>query len=152
MKPKYESLKSELLYEQTQIDVLVSKIQAIRNSLHPAVTEAETAALAAYLMNFYNGIENIMKRCAKQYYKKAPAGGDWHKQLLRDSGGCGRNKIPLFSNPVIEKLYKYLMFRHFFIHGYVFKLQWPKIETLIDDMNVLWPEIKKDLTGFIGKI
>jgi hypothetical protein len=149
MKPNYEQLKKDLVFEQEQMDLVVSKIREIRAK---EITEVNTAAIATYLMNFYNGIENILKRCAKEYYRKIPKGDDWHKQLLLQSWLHNKNKIPLFEQETIDKLYHYLTFRHFFIHGYGFKLNWEKMKSLVENIDELWVEIKKQLTTFIRNI
>lgn len=79
MKLKHEQLKQDILFEQSQLDAVARKISGIEKD----AAEASIAALGVYLMNFYNGIENIMKRCAREYYKKNFKGDDWHKQLLQ---------------------------------------------------------------------
>jgi hypothetical protein len=102
MKADYEQLKRDLLFEQEQLDLVISKIRGIKDQ---KITEVNTAATATYLMNFYNGIENIMKRCAKQYYRKLPKGDDWHKQLLLQTSLHNKSKIPLFEQETVDKLY-----------------------------------------------
>lgn len=146
MKPEFEQLKKDILFEQDQIGILISKIKEIEDN----ITEVNTVALGAYLMNFYNGIENIMKRCAKEYYKKIPETNDWHKQLLQQS--YGHDKNPLFSKEVADKLYNYLVFRHFLIHGYSFNLNRNKMISLIDNIDELWRVIKSQVAEFINKI
>ena len=148
MKPKYEQLKQDVLFEQGQLDVVVQKIHEIVKDAN----EANTAALGVYLMNFYNGVENIMKRCAREYYKKIPKGEDWHKQLLQQSCLKVNNKIPLFNTEIVDGLYQYLSFRHFFIHGYVFKLEREKMDSLSSGVDELWQKIKKQLGEFMGRI
>lgn len=148
MKPKYEQLKEDILFEQTQLEVVVQKMNEIKKD----VAEVNIAAVAVYLMNFYNGIENIMKRCAKEYYKKNLKGDDWHKQLLQQSCLEVNNKIPLFNKEIVDGLYHYLSFRHFFIHGYVFKLKKEKMEPLLNDIDELWQKIKNQLSEFVNKI
>lgn len=148
MKAKYEQLKKDVLFEQEQLDVVILKIREIENN----ISETNIAAMAAYLMNFYNGIENIMKRCAKEYYKKFPRGNDWHKQLLKLSSLHNKKKIPLFSKGVADKLYDYLTFRHFFIHGYGFQLNWDKMKFLVEDIDDLWQDIKKCIAEFVARI
>jgi hypothetical protein len=148
MNPNYEQLKKDLNFEQNQIDTVILKIKRIKDGM----SEVNTAALATYLMNFYNGIENIMKRCAKEYYKGMPKGDDWHKRLLQQSCLYNKNKVPLFDKNTVDKLYNYLAFRHFFIHGYGFKLERNKMASLIDNIDGLWQEIKNQLAEFIEKI
>lgn len=93
-----------------------------------------------------------MKRAGKVYYKRLPKAGDWHKQLLQQSCMPKRNKIPIFSENLVTKLYGYLAFRHFFIHGYGFKLDWDKMSPLVDNLDRLWPEIKSSIAEFTEKI
>jgi hypothetical protein len=148
MRYKYERLKEDILFEQNQLDIVISKIKEIKDN----ITEINRAALATYLMNFYNGIENIMKRCAKEYYRKIPRGNDWHKRLLQQSCKSNKNKIPLLRKEIVDKLYNYLLFRHFFIHGYAFKLNWDKMKSLVDNINDLWIETKDCIAEFLKKI
>lgn len=148
MKPKHEQLKQDILFEQGQLDAVVQKI----NGIEKDAAEANIAALGVYLMNFYNGIENIMKRCAREYYKKIPKGDDWHKQLLQQSCSEVNNKAPLFNRETVDGLYLYLSFRHFFIHGYVFKLNREKMESLSTGVDELWQKIKTELAEFMGRI
>ena len=56
MKANYEQLKKDILFEQEQLDLVISKIRGIKDL---KITEVNTAATATYLMNFYNGIENF---------------------------------------------------------------------------------------------
>lgn len=148
MRSEHEQLKQDILYEQRQIDTVISKIKEIGED----ITDVKKAALAAYLMNFYNGVENIMKRCAKEYYKRTSKGADWHKELLRKSCAGNGGKRPLFSEKIVDRLYDYLTFRHLFIHGYGFKLKWEEMKSLVEDIDELWQEVKKELADFISKI
>ncbi len=148
MRPDFEQLKKDISYEQKQIDVVIAKITETKEN----VSELNVAAVATYLMNFYNGIENIMKRCAKEYYKKMPRDVDWHKQLLQQSYLSNKGKLPLFDKDTADKLYNYLTFRHIFIHGYSFNLKWDKIKNLVDDVEPFWKEIKGQIAAFIDRI
>ncbi len=145
---KYEQLKKDVLFEQGQVDAVITKIKEITDH----ISEVNKAAIATYLMNFYNGIENIMKRLAREYYKKMPKGDDWHKQLLQQSCKYNKNKAPLLDKDTVDKLFDYLTFRHFFIHGYAFTLSWDKMKILVDNIDELWQEIKKQLGEFISKV
>jgi hypothetical protein len=49
--------------------------------------------MGTYLMNFYNGIENILKRITKEYYLVMPKGESWYKEL-----------IVLSSSPPLKKM------------------------------------------------
>lgn len=148
MKPKYAQLKEDIRFEINQLETVILKIKEIKDN----PSQVNKAALGTYLMNFYNGIENIMKRCAKEYYKKAPKGEDWHKKLLQLSCAPNNKKAFLFNKDVVDKLYNYLTFRHLFIHGYGFKLEWDKMKSLVDGIDNLWLGIKNCTAEFVKKI
>ena len=146
MKRERGQLKGDIVHEENQLDIVLSKIKEIKSC---EATEINTAALAVYLMNFYNGIENIMKRIAKDYYENMPKGADWHKDLLKRS--CSRNgKKALFSKETTDRLYDYLTFRHYFVHGYGFKLKWAEMKALADNAEALWMDIKSQLAEFMS--
>ena len=145
MEPKHEQLKRDILFELGQLDMTMEKIKGVRGDN----TEINKAALGTYLMNFYNGIENIMKRAAKEYYKKMPKGDIWHKQLLQLSSAYNGKKAVLFTKNTVDELYNYLTFRQVFIHGYGFTLSWDKMKSLADNIDKLWQEIKNQIAEFM---
>lgn len=148
-----DRLKGDIRYEKAQIETVVSDIKRLRLELQSdEPSRDQKTAMAGYLMNFYNGLENIMKRVAKEYYATMPTGELWHKQLLKQSLVPPTGMEPLFSERVVNKLYGYLGFRHFFIHGYGFKLSWEKTEVLVVDIDALWHEVEGDLDSFIAKV
>jgi len=149
MKHDYERLKQDIVFEESQLDILIEKIERLSKE---ELTETKIAAIATYLMNFYNGIENIIKRWAKEYCKKMPKEEAWHKELLQLSYSCNKGKIAIFDKEVVDRLYSYLLFRHFFIHGYGFKLDWEKMRSLAENARALWNDIKKQLAEFMDKI
>lgn len=153
MKCECKKLKDDILYEQSQIEIVISDIQKLVGKLaKDDMSRDQITAIAGYLMNFYNGIENIMKRVAKDYYRKFPKGELWHKQLLMQSLNPPNKKVVLFSKGVVDGLYDYLGFRHFFIHGYGFMLSWDKMEPLVEKVDGLWKDIKGDISLFLGKL
>lgn len=153
MKHEYKRLKNDVLYEQSQIEIVISDIQKlVGESTRDDMNRDQKTAIAGYLMNFYNGVENIMKRIAKDYYRKFPKGELWHKQLIKQSLNPPNGKEALFSKDVIDGLYDYLGFRHFFIHGYGFMLSWDKMEPLVKKAPKLWENIKEDINLFLEKL
>ena len=72
----------------------------------------ELAAMAAFLHNMYNGMENILKQLVRRRGAKVPTGSSWHKELLELAVS-----LRVISEPVSEQLYQYLAFRHYFVHG-----------------------------------
>lgn len=103
-------------------------------------------------MNFYNGIENILKRIIKEYYLTFPKGESWHKELLNLSSSPPSEKIAVFNQDIVERLHSYRNFRHRFVSGYGFQLKGEKMLELIDNAKPLWIEIKKAISDFWDKL
>ena len=83
MKEEYKELREDVLDEEKAIEEILERLSSVRNKFDPKVKDYLTEpAMGTYLMNFYNGIENILKRITKEYYLVMPKGESWHKELL----------------------------------------------------------------------
>ena len=103
-------------------------------------------------MNFYNGIENIIKRVCKLYYGCFPTGSTWHKDLLELSCEPPEGKAAVFPQDIVQKLKKYLNFRHRFISGYGFQLKAERMLELVNDVDDLWKVAQKTINSFLEKL
>ena len=103
-------------------------------------------------MNFYNGVENILKRVSKEYYLTMPKGSSWHKEILILAYNPPEGKIPILTQAIAERLLPYRNFRHRFISGYGFQLKGEKMLELIDNIKSLWVDIKKSTSEFWDKL
>ena len=109
----------DVLDEVGAIDETLEKLQHIRSKFTPQVKDyCLEPAMGTYLMNFYNGIENILKRVSKEYYQTMPKGESWHKELLGLSYKPPQGRIAIFSQSIAEKLHPYRNFRHRFVSGF----------------------------------
>jgi len=153
MKNKFKKLWEDVLDEQEAIEEAIDRMLKIKNSFDPHKKDYCTEpAMGVYLMNFYNGIENIIKRISKEYYLTIPKGESWHKELLQLTYNPPNTKIPLFTKEIIAKLHSYRSFRHRFISGYGFQLKAEKMVELIENVRPLWEEIKNALIIFWEQI
>ena len=76
----------------------------------------ELAAIATFLHNIYNGIENILKQVLRAKGTEIQKSDTWHKDVLNLSVSLG-----IIPEKLSDDLYEYLTFRHFFVyaqHGY----------------------------------
>ena len=92
----------------------------------------ELAAVAAFLHNIYNGIENILKLILRAKGVAIPSAATWHKELLEVSVS---GKI--ISHELSDELLQYLAFRHFFTHSYGFMLDEAKLIPLASGITSL---------------
>ena len=95
----------------------------------------ELAAMATFLHNIYNGIENILKQILKAQGANIPKSQMWHKELLDSSVATG-----IIPEKLSDELYEYLTFRHFFVHAYGFMLQETHLESLTNDIPGVWTQ------------
>ncbi len=93
----------------------------------------ELAALAIILHNFYSGIENILKQILKEKKFQPQKAENWHKALLESSEECR-----IIPEDLKLMLYEYLIFRHYFVHGYAIHLRETPLKSLVDNLNVVW--------------
>ncbi|ODS38433.1 MAG: hypothetical protein A7316_07985 [Candidatus Altiarchaeales archaeon WOR_SM1_86-2] len=105
----------------------------------------ELSAMATFLHNFYNGIENILKQSLKTRDIYIPKTARWHKELLKISAS---NKI--ISGSMSDKLLEYLTFRHFFVHGYGFMLEEEPLEELTDNVFEIWDDFCMEIDTFLN--
>jgi len=126
-----------LLKEQCEAEF--ENIQTVLDELFtvaaPGKTDysiADMAAVATFLHNSYNGIENILKRMLSYKGLELKNAPTWHKDLLKISADSG-----IISNDLHDTLSDYLSFRHFFVHAYSFTLRWEELKPLVDGISGL---------------
>ncbi|MCG2815289.1 MAG: hypothetical protein L6425_05070 [Candidatus Aminicenantes bacterium] len=124
-----------------------SEFEAIENTLSKLpdlplskLSELELAGVATLIHNFYNGIENILKQTFRKKSLDIPSGESWHRDLLvtaRDEG--------IITSKLFNHLTEYLAFRHFFTHAYALDLQPDRMESLIENIQVVYDKFKKEI-------
>jgi len=112
----------------------------------------EILALAALLHSFYNGLENIFQLIAKRFDLYTPDPVGWHTDLLAKMGETTQNRKPVLQNTTLLSLHEYLGFRHFFRHSYTNKIEWAKLQPLVDNAYNTWINVKSELEDFIEVI
>lgn len=87
----------------------------------------DAAAAAKYIADMFRGLENLCKRKSRYLNGAFPEGPDSHAQMLRDflgPDGPGHVLTP----EIAHRLRLYKGFRHRFIHGYGFGIDWEVVE------------------------
>ncbi|MCW3128828.1 MAG: DUF86 domain-containing protein [Methanophagales archaeon] len=134
------------LYREVQAEEehILATLQALKEALErKEKTVVELAAIATFLQNAYNGIENILKRVLKYVGISVPLSESWHKDLLDLS--VDRQII---SSELSRRLDEYRAFRHFFIHGYGIMLDKEKLMPLAENLPDLWKDFESELETF----
>ena len=138
-------LRDEFLIEKEHITIT---LRSLRSTLkRDEISVIELAAIATFLQNTYNGIENILKRILK--YKKIHIrkSSTYHKDILNLSID---HKV--ISSIVSSELEEYLAFRHFFIHGYGVMLDEDKLLPLAKKLPKVWKNFESEVATTIDNL
>jgi uncharacterized protein YutE (UPF0331/DUF86 family) len=103
-------------------------------------TAVELAAIATFVHNTYNGIENILGQILRARGVEVPRREAWHKQLLDRAVSSG-----VLSQSLADELLEYLTFRHFFVHGYGVLLEETPLTDLATRLPDVWARFRSEI-------
>ena len=139
------SVKSKILAEFENIEKVLTELEKVKN-----ISSKELVVLVgigAFLQNIYTGMENILKQMLLHQSISLSDSPTWHKDLLNLA-----IKNNLLSKETVEKMGKYLVFRHFFTHAYGFLIDEEKLEPLMDDISGVYIKFKKEIDKFLANV
>ncbi|MDA3885581.1 MAG: hypothetical protein PF638_08315 [Candidatus Delongbacteria bacterium] len=108
-------------------------------------TVIELTAMGGFLHNFYNGIENIFKQIIIEKNIPLPTSHTWHKDILDIT-----DTNDILSNELVNDLYEFLGFRHYFVHGYGFTLKEKNILELSNNAFIVWKRMSSELDKYLN--
>ncbi len=134
-------LKDKIYAELENIIKVLDEIQNIADKKDKSVVEL--AGIGTFIHNFYSGIENIIKQILLHKNISIPDSPSWHKELLVTA-----EKKSIISNELKEKLGKFLVFRHFFVHAYGFMLDEDELSPLIESASSVFKQFSMEIEKF----
>jgi len=138
------NLSEKINAEMENITVVLGELEKVKDK--PNKTSLELAGIAAYLHNFYMGVENILKQTAISKQIPIPSTETWHSDLLIIAANKG-----IITEHTKKQLAKYLAFRHFFTHAYGFLLDEAKLRILVDNVFEVYALFKKEIVDILSK-
>jgi hypothetical protein len=142
-----QEIAVELEALQTTVDELLALQQDVADR-EPTVRE-KTAA-AAFLAQFYNGVENILKRISRYHDVPLPTGETWHVELFqRFCRPSYPGLPPLFDESLASALAPYRRFRHVVFHGYGFQLDWNRMAEGVANVQDVLLQIRETLSDYL---
>ena len=131
-------LKDKIEIDLENIDRVLAELPD--HEILSQLSVLELAGVATLLHNFYNGIENILKRVMIEKEAASPSGSSWHKELLSLAAD---EKI--ISTKLKEQFGEFLAFRHFFSHAYAIDLYAERMEPLVKAVPKLYEAFKIEI-------
>ena len=139
------SVKDKILAEIENIEKVLIELEKVKNK--PTKELVVLIGMGAFLQNIYTGMENILKQMLLHQNISVPESPTWHKDLLNLAFDNN-----LISKETVDKIGKYLVFRHFFTHAYGFLIDEEKLEPLKDNISEVYSEFKREIEEYISKI
>ncbi len=149
-----EDLQEEISIELENIIKTLEELSALqRDTEGREPTIREKTAAAAFLAQFYNGIENILKRISHYHAVPLPAGDTWHIELFKRFCDPPYPPLPsLFDSSLASDMAPYRKFRHVVHHGYGFQLEWERMVEGIDNVDHVYRCFKIKLEGYLNSL
>jgi len=149
------ALKTLIEDELVTLERVVESTEEALASLSEDPGQFELHGLAAYLHQFYTGVESILERIAVGLGEGLPRGEHWHADLLSQMAEERAGERPvMIDEPLRARLKDYLDFRHFFRHAYGYTLEWNhlrwKAENLPDTLTMLRDQLRLFFEAVIG--
>ena len=146
-----EELKAEIAIEFDSLQEVVNELEALRRDVagrEPTVRE-KTAA-AAFLAQFYSGIENILKRLSRFHGVMLPSGDRWHFDLFKRFCPPAAPPLPvLFDEALARQLGPFRRFRHVVHHGYGFHIEWDRMREGLDRVGAILAQVREHVTVYL---
>lgn len=129
-----DKLQEEINSHLENMQIIVQELASLRKDVEGREpTNREKMAAAGYLAQFYNGVENILKRMSRFYHVSLPSTDTWHIDLFSRFCEPSQEPLPcLFDAALASDLTGFRKFRHVFYHGYGFLLDWQRMKEGID--------------------
>ena len=145
-------LKEQILFKLEEINRLFLEYDSIFKKIKNKEPDLyDKTILASVLHSFYNGVENIFGLIAKNIDKNVPSGEKSHQELLNQMAIKTKKRDNIISQKLYIKLREYATFRHFYRHSYSFYLDYEKMRNLVEELNLVYNDFKKEIREFIEK-
>jgi hypothetical protein len=146
-----EDLKNEVGIELDLFAVVVRELVSLKADIGDhEPTMREITAAAGFLAQFYNGIENILKRISRFNDVPLPTGAMWHVELFKRFCTPPFDPLPaLFDEPLAQALSPFRKFRHVVHHGYGFQLDWVRMKEGISTLEDIFYRFKTNILNYL---
>jgi hypothetical protein len=148
---KPDELREEIAVELEALEATVNELLGLqRDVAHREPTVREKTAAAAFLAQFYNGIENILKRISYYHGVPLPVGETWHVDFFQQFCSPSHPNLPvLFDAALASALAPFRRFRHVAFHSYGFQLDWSRMAEGVARVQDVFSQVKASLFDYL---
>jgi hypothetical protein len=148
---RLEELQEEIAIELELMDATVQELLALqRDATERKLAVRERTAAAAFLAQFYNGVENIFKRISRFHDVPLPTGATWHVDLFKQYSSPPQEPLPaLLDGSLASALAPFRKFRHVVHHGYGFQLEWNRMAEGVACVEEVFLRFKSSVLDYL---
>ena len=146
-----QDLKEEVGLELELMEVVIEELSALSKDVGPGEpTLRDKTAAGGFLAQFYNGVENILKRISHYHRIALPIGDTWHIELFKRFCSPSYTPLPeLFDETLAAELAPYRRFRHVVHHGYGSQLSWDHMVDGVKGAGTAFSHFKSRVKDYI---
>ena len=147
-------LQEDVRDELAQMQEVVSELVSLRRDVgEGAPTLREKVAGGAFLTQFYNGTENVLKRISKFQGVPLPSGEKWHAELFSGFTAQSGTSLPvLFDEPLASEMQAYRGFRHVARTSYGTELDWERMKQGIDRIESVFKRFRESTLRYLDSL
>ncbi|MBI4653706.1 MAG: hypothetical protein HY752_01705 [Nitrospirae bacterium] len=142
-----EELKERCNSEFESIDRIVNELSFLVSHQKSEYTIVEVAAISAFVLNVYTGVENILKQMLLFDGLDVSDSPTWHENVLKKSAEIG-----ILPPDLLQALSRYLSFRTIFVYSYIFNIKWEELKVLVDAIRDVIGRFKTEVGEYIQTI
>lgn len=153
-----ERLHLQVSGELDQMHIVIEELIRLKEDIGDSdPTLREVVAAGAFIGQFYNGIENILKRLAVFSGLELPSSERWHSDLLEQFAETDRFRpdklpFPLLDDELFNDLKSFLGFRHVVRMGYGMDLDWNRISAGIEIISSVFKRFRDAVLFYLDKL
>ncbi|MDY0384497.1 MAG: hypothetical protein AB7T17_01680 [Geobacter sp.] len=148
-------LREEISIELEMMGMVVSEAVSLLNDIADDAepTVREKTAAAAFLAQFYGGIENILKRIHRYHGIPLPVGDAWHIDVFKRFCNPSHAPFPvLFDHELAADLAPFRKFRHVVYHGYGFQFDWSRMKEGLRAVESVYSRFGASVTEYVTRL
>jgi uncharacterized protein YutE (UPF0331/DUF86 family) len=142
-----EELQNICDEEFSNVDRIMRELSIVCKDGKTDFAPVEKAAVSAFIVNVYSGIENVLKQVLAFDRLDIEDSPDWHEKVLRKAAEIG-----ILMPDQIQSLSKYLAFRNYFIYTYIFNINWEDVKSLADALPGIVDQVRNEVSEYLQTV